>query len=126
MGLFDLDRGRLGNGLRVWAKPATSWSTCSSQARNAGASGRWWTSSGGAPNARAGREDTVFWLRLKAEDNADFSGWLAGVSLHTPGGQPAPSLFKAIDAVQPADVARVARQYSAPPSVTRRSIEQSG
>ena len=53
-------------------------------------------------------------LLLGMESNADFAWWLAGASLIVGDGQPVPNLFEMVDAVQPADVARVARDYLSP------------
>jgi predicted Zn-dependent peptidase len=53
-------------------------------------------------------------LLLGMESNADFAWWLAGVSLTVNDTQPVPNLFEMVDAVQTADVARVARTYLSP------------
>ena len=53
-------------------------------------------------------------LLLGMESNSDFAWWLAGVSLIVADHQPVPNLFEMVDAVSPADVARVARDYLSP------------
>jgi len=53
-------------------------------------------------------------LLLGMESNADFAWWLASMSLIVGEGQTVPNLFEMVDAVQPADVARVARDYLSP------------
>jgi len=50
-------------------------------------------------------------LLLGMETNADLGWWLAEMSLFTPEGQPVPDMFAKVEAVTPADVARVAREY---------------
>jgi len=53
-------------------------------------------------------------LLLGLETNADLGWWLAEMSLFLPDEQAIPDMFAAIDAVTPADVARVAREYLVP------------
>jgi predicted Zn-dependent peptidase len=53
-------------------------------------------------------------LLLSLETNADLGWWLAELSLFLPEGQPVPDLFAEVEAVTPADVARVARDYLSP------------
>jgi len=53
-------------------------------------------------------------LLLGMESNSDFAWWLAGMSLIVDEGQTVPNLFEMVDAVQAADVARVARDYLSP------------
>jgi predicted Zn-dependent peptidase len=53
-------------------------------------------------------------LLLGMESNTDLGWWLAEMSLFTPEGAPVPDLFAEVEAVTPADVARVARAYLTP------------
>jgi predicted Zn-dependent peptidase len=53
-------------------------------------------------------------LLLGMESNSDFAWWLAGMSLIVDDHQAVPNLFEMVDAVQAADVARVARDYLSP------------
>jgi len=53
-------------------------------------------------------------LLLGMESNSDFAWWLAGMSLIVDESQTVPNLFEMVDAVQAADVARVARDYLSP------------
>jgi len=53
-------------------------------------------------------------LLLGLETNADLGWWLAEMSLFLPDQEPMPDMFAAVEAVTPADVARVAREYLSP------------
>ena len=53
-------------------------------------------------------------LLLGMESNVDVGWWLSEMSLFTPEGAPVPDLFAEVEAVTPADVARVARTYLTP------------
>jgi hypothetical protein len=48
------------------------------------------------------------------ESSTDLGWWLAEMSLFVPEGAPLPDLFAEVEAVTPADVARVARTYLTP------------
>ncbi len=108
-GMFDLHRGRLDNGLRVWVRPRPGTGTVmlllqvpvgsrhESEANNGishflehmlfTGTARWSEQEvvdvirrrGGESNARTAREDTVIWLHLKAEDLDAGLDWLAEV-----------------------------------------------
>jgi predicted Zn-dependent peptidase len=108
-GMFDLRRERLPNGLRVWVRPRPGTGTVMlllqvpvgsrhETERNNGIShflehmlftgtARWSEQEvvdvirrrGGESNARTGREDTVYWLHLQAEDLDLGLEWLAEV-----------------------------------------------
>jgi predicted Zn-dependent peptidase len=53
-------------------------------------------------------------LLLGMETNADLGWWLAEMALYIPDGDEVPDLFANVEAVTPADVARVARLYLSP------------
>ncbi|MCC7360988.1 MAG: insulinase family protein [Anaerolineales bacterium] len=53
-------------------------------------------------------------LLLGMESNSDFGWWLTSMSLIVDDQQPVPNLFEMVDAVTPADVARVAHDYLSP------------
>jgi predicted Zn-dependent peptidase len=53
-------------------------------------------------------------LLLGMESSTDLGWWLAEMSLFVPEGAPLPDLFAEVEAVTPADVARVARTYLTP------------
>jgi predicted Zn-dependent peptidase len=108
-GLFDVQRGRLSNGLRVWVKPRRGTGTVlmllqvpvgsrhETKANNGishflehmlfTGTARWNEEevvevirrAGGEANARTAREDTAFWLHLKADDLDLGLDWLAEV-----------------------------------------------